>query len=137
MEDFDKKTYTEVWEIIRLMSEEMQNKIPEKLKEKIKNSRDESYQISFELIENGKISEEAKQILSVIYTDYLASDVEREIIKAKEKVIANKKEKEAQEKYGTEIKFKQKEQQEQLVVIKKKKFYEKIFEMIKKILRIK
>ena len=80
MEDFDKKVYTEVYEIINLMSDEMKNKIPKNLNEKIKNSRDESYKISFEQIENDEISEDAKKILSVIYTDYFASEEEKQII---------------------------------------------------------
>ena len=81
----DKKAYTEVFYIINEMSEELRSKIPSEIIKNIENKMDRNYDFNIEDdIENAELLEDTEKILSVIYTDYLASDEEREIIQKKE-----------------------------------------------------
>lgn len=89
------KAYTEVYYIICHMSDEMRSEIPEKIINNIKNRMDKNYNFVIEDddFENVKLLDDTEKILSVLYTDYLATDEEREIILNKEKII-NKRKKE-------------------------------------------
>ena len=86
------KAYTEAYYLISSLSEELRNKIPEKILKNIQNRMDKKYDfnIKFEDYENVKLLEDTEKILSVIYTDYLATEEEREIILNKEKIIAQR-----------------------------------------------
>ena len=98
----ESRAYTQAYVIINELSEEIKNKIPEKIINAIKSKMNKAYEfvISDEDIEKMELLEDTEKILSVIYTDYLATDEERKIIKQKEKSIFLNKEKEKQEKYG-------------------------------------
>ncbi len=89
----DSRAYTEVNYIINEMSDEMKNKIPSQILRNIENRMDKNYdfRIEEEEFENAELLEDTQKILSVLYTDYLASDEEKIIIKNKEKILENKK----------------------------------------------
>ncbi len=89
----DSRAYTEVNYIINEMSSEMKNKIPSQILRNIENRMDKNYdfRIEEEEFENAELLEDTEKILSVLYTDYLASDEEKIIIKNKEKILENKK----------------------------------------------
>lgn len=89
----DSRAYTEVNYIINEMSDEMKNKIPSQILRNIENRMDKNYDfcIEDEEFENAELLEDTEKILSVLYTDYLASDEEKIIIKSKEKILENKK----------------------------------------------
>ena len=87
----DKKAYTEVFYIINEMSEELRSKIPSEIIKNIENKMDRNYDFNIEDdIENAELLEDTEKILSVLYTDYFATDEEREVIKNKEKMIKEK-----------------------------------------------
>ncbi len=105
----ENKAYSEVYYVIQNLSDEQIKKIPLKIVETIKNKMNMNYYLEIKdtNIKKIKLMEDAEKILSVIYTDYLASEEERRIILNKEKIIEIKKELEKKEKYDTNI-FKRK-----------------------------
>ena len=78
------RAYTEVYEEIKKMPIEWQNKIPKNLKNAIELNRNKNYKINIENFENTKFLKDTEKILSVIYTDYLSTPEEKKIILAKE-----------------------------------------------------
>lgn len=87
----DKKAYTEVFYIINEMSRELRSKIPSEIIKNIENKMDRNYEFNIEDdIENAELLEDTEKILSVLYTDYLATEEEREVIKNKEKMLKEK-----------------------------------------------
>ena len=87
----DKKAYTEVFYIINELSEELRSKIPSEIIKNIENKMDRNYDFNIEDdIENAELLEDTEKILSVLYTDYFATNEERELIKNKEKILKEK-----------------------------------------------
>ena len=135
------KAYTEAFYIINLMSEEMKNKIPEKVINNIKNRMDEEYEfyIDEEDIENLELLEDTEKILSVLYTDYLSTEEERQIILNKEKMIASSKNKIIEKNVEIKDVFSKKfeddiqNNKKELVNIEAKKWYTRIFDFIKNV----
>ena len=99
------KAYTQAYCVLQMLSEEDKKKIPEKLIEAIKNKMDSEYQfeVDTEDEEEPKLLVDTEKILSVVYTDYLATDDEKKVIKNKEMKYMLEKEKEKQEKYPTDV----------------------------------
>lgn len=84
------KAYTQVSYIINNMSSELKNRIPKEIISMIEKRKDSSYNIDVENIEDLNLLEDTEKILSVIYTDYIATVEEKEIIKNKEKIVRNR-----------------------------------------------
>lgn len=99
------KAYTQAYCVLQMLSEEDKKKIPEKLIEAIKSKMDNEYQfeVDTEDEEEPKLLVDTEKILSVVYTDYLATDEEKKVIKNKEMKYMLEKEKEKQEKYPTDV----------------------------------
>ena len=99
------KAYTQAYCVLQMLSEEDKKKRPEKLIEAIKNKMDSEYQfeVDTEDEEEPKLLVDTEKILSVVYTDYLATDEEKKVIKNKEMKYMLEKEKEKQEKYPTDV----------------------------------
>jgi len=91
-----------------LMSWNLINKIPEKIWENIENKRDKDKVIEINNIEEYQASEQANKLLAVLYKDYFATDEEKEVIQAKEKILEEKEKKELYEKYNPDNIFKNK-----------------------------
>ena len=149
----DKKAYTEVYKIIELLPNELKNKIPKDIILGIKDNIDKKYEfeINEENIDNINLLEDTEKILSVLYTDYLATEEERKVIKNKEKMIFIEKEKRKKDNYSDSYyKFPDKiennnknteiynvnktndNEANQIMKITKEKWYKKLLEMIKK-----
>ena len=149
----DKKAYTEVYKIIELLPNELKNKIPKDIILGIKDNIDKKYEfeINEENIDNINLLEDTEKILSVLYTDYLATEEERKVIKNKEKMVLIKKEKRKKDSYSDSYyKFPDKIENDnknteiynvnktnnneanQIMKITKEKWYKKLLEMIKK-----
>lgn len=149
----DKKAYTEVYKIIELLPNELKNKIPNDIILGIKDNIDKKYEfeINEENIDNINLLEDTEKILSVLYTDYLATEEEREVIKNKEKMILIEKEKRKKDNYSDSYyKFPDKiennnknteiynvnktnnNEANQIMKITKEKWYKKLLEIIKK-----
>lgn len=99
------KAYTQAYCVLQMLSEEDKKKIPEKLIEAIKNKMDSEcqFEVDTEDEEEPKLLVDTEKILSVVYTDYLATDEEKKVIKNKEMKYMLEKEKEKQEKYPTDV----------------------------------
>ena len=89
----DSKAYKEAYVIISNLSIESINKIPKKIIENIKNRADKDYDFSLDGKDllNIKLLDDTEKILSVIYTDYLADEEEREVILNKEMILNKQK----------------------------------------------
>lgn len=99
------KAYTQAYCVLQMLSEEEKKKIPEKLIEAIRNRMDDEYQFEVDTEDEGEpeLLVDTEKILSVVYTDYLATDEEKKAIKNKEIKYMLEKEKEKQEKYPADI----------------------------------
>ncbi len=142
------QAYTEAFYIVNLMSEEMRSKIPEKILNNIKSRMDNEYEffIDEDEIESVELLEDTEKILSVLYTDYLATEEEREIILNKEKIISKSK---ISNQINNDIELKETfpEINNQVItnensknineslIIKQEKWYTKIFNFLKRIFR--
>lgn len=140
----DKKAYTEVFFIINLMSEEMKNKIPDKILKNIQNRMDTEYKFNIdkENIDDIDLLEDTEKILAVLYTDYFSSDEEREIIINKEKILTSSKNVIKQQDIEIHNIFESKNENnnyeeikinQELTEIHREKWYEKLLKFIKNI----
>ena len=81
----DAETYAQVSCVLENIGERNRRKIPKEILDLIEYNKLPDYEIDD--INQLELSDEAKMILSVIYTDYIADEEERRIIKEKEKFI--------------------------------------------------
>ncbi len=143
------QAFTEVYDVINHMEIEMQEKIPQKFINLIKENRDLDYKLNINYKEDIKkqLLRESKVILSLIYRDFLCSKEKKEKLLQLDLEEIRKEEKFLREKY--EIDFekrkkekieknieKTKEQDEKLPIkVEKEKWYKKIFEILKKMFK--
>ena len=107
--EITKQAYSEVYAIINLMSWNLITKIPENILENIENKRDKEQIIEIDNIEEYQPSEQANKLLAVLYKNYFATDEEKSVIQAKEKILYKKEQEELLEKYNPDDLFKNKE----------------------------
>lgn len=149
MKDTINQAFTQVYDVINHMEIEMQEKIPKKFIDLIRENRDLDYKLNINYKEDIKkqLLKESKVILSLIYRDFLCSkekkekllQLDLEEIRREEKILSEKYEidleKREKEKIEKNIE-KIKEQDEKLPIkVEKEKWYKKIFEILKKCLR--
>ena len=75
------KAFYEINEIIKHMKKDLQEKIPEELKNNIEKARDKRHVFSYNEylpLSGQKLLPETKELLAVIYTKYICSKEERE-----------------------------------------------------------
>ena len=77
---FDRRALTEVYNVLIMLDKENFDKIPKKMIEAIKENMDTEYDVQWNEIENGNLLEDTEKILAVLYTDYLATLEEKNII---------------------------------------------------------
>ena len=77
---FDRRALAEVYNVLIMLNKENFDKIPKKMIQAIKNNMDTEYDVQWNEIENGNLLEDTEKILSVLYTDYLATPEEKNII---------------------------------------------------------
>lgn len=87
------RAYTQVSYIIGEMSENLKSKIPTNIINLMEKNKDKNYKITGK-ISDLKLLEDTKKILSVLYTDYIATEEEKKVIKNKERIISWQEEKE-------------------------------------------
>ena len=145
------EAFTEVNEIIKLMPEELVNKIPSKFREMINEEKDEQYKPDIkEPLEKCKLKEETIIILGLIYRDFLCSPEERKKLHEKDakelQEVKKAIEEEARQKYNPEDLFKNKKNEEKvtykeeteeksMTIVQEEKWYQKIFNIIKNIFK--
>lgn len=142
-----KDIYAEVYAMIKMLDNENREKIPTKVYEFFKNNRNYKYEIHFNSLEElntETVSKEAVSMMSLIYYSYLCNESEKN--KISQILLKNKEliEKRKIEKYDVNKIFEQRKEKENnvitensLTIVKKKKFFEKIFERIKNIFKRK
>ena len=140
-----RKALSEVSVIISNIPEELQVKISENFKNTIEKEKDKEYNPNInDLVIKNEILPETVIILGMIYRDFLCSEEEREILKKEEQETAEKQYKKNIEKYSYENLFKKSEtdnlndekEKEELALIEiKPKWYEKVLELFRNILR--
>lgn len=138
------KAFSEVDTILEYSSEEIRNKVPDKFRQLIKKNKDNNYKLILDehkKLKDQKLLIETREILSLIYRDYLCSEDERkELIK-----INNQKLEEINEEYDIQNIFDKRKNKvsteddinkETLpVVINEEKWYKKIFNFIRKLIK--
>lgn len=101
-----KQAYSEVYTILSMMSETLKSRIPQNVLIGIDNKRDKQNTIKVNHIKQLNISKQAEEILAVLYKNYLATDDEKKIIKAKERILFKRKQEELRKKYNPDNIFK-------------------------------
>ena len=150
MEDNYNKAFKEVVEILKHVPEESVQKIPQDMRDMFEEEMDKDY--IFEVKDNVefedlKLLDETKAILANIFRDYWATSYQRERILAKEQYDRQKVDEEKQKKYNSNDLFKRKNindtkeiessNNENLpVIVKEKKFYQKLINFIRKLFRM-
>ena len=99
----DARAYTQVSHIISLMSNSLKEKIPQDVINLIEEKKDKNYEIKDTNITQMILLNDTKKLLSVIYSDYIATEEEKIIIHNKEHVLSIKKEKEKNTKYSIDL----------------------------------
>ena len=145
------EAFTEVYEIFKLMPQELLSKIPKKFYEMIEEERDKNYFPNIkEPLEQQKLKNETIIILGLIYRDFLCSPEERKRLQEKDAKELQEAEKaiedEIRQKYNPDDLFKNRRQNiiEQshdmnentaMIIKKEEKWYKKIFNIIKNIFK--
>lgn len=148
--DFN-KAFVELKEIMKYFNDEIINKIPNDLKESIENVNENGYHFVYDnsiALYKQNILPETKALLSIIYSDYLCSQEEKEKwdeYDRYEKQLINKKiKKEKQEKYVYQDMFETKsndtvslipQEKSEIITDNNQKWYQKIFENIRALLK--
>ena len=135
-----KMALAEVNQILMYTKEDVVSKIPEKFKKFVENNMDQNHIIEINknksLVEQN-IMEETKQILALIYRDYICLKEERANLILQEQRI----EKEKREKYN--INFEKRNERKNIVEervlidYKEEKWYEKIINKVLRIFKLK
>lgn len=141
-----KEAFTEVNEIIKMMPDELVNKIPSKFREMLEDERDKEYNPNIqEPLEKCKLKNETIIILGLIYRDFLCSPDEKRRLQEKDarelQEVQKALEEEIREKYNPDDIFKnrnrivpeeiQKSEEIRMTIVQKEKWYKKIFNLIK------
>lgn len=153
------KAYTEVIEVLNNVPIEDYNKIPKKFITYMEENCDQNQSFTYNIalpFEKQEISEEAKNILAMIYRLFWTTGEGKEELNKEDTIIIKQKELEKREKYNPDNIFKNNskykndvsensvdtkkikiEENKSLVQIEKQKWYLKIFEKIKGIFKRK
>ncbi len=149
MKNTTNQAFSETYDVINHMSKEMQEKIPKSFINLIKENRDLDYKVNIDYSKDIKeqLLKETKIILSLVYRDYLCSSEKREELLALDIEEIRREEKSSQEKYKIDYdsrkkeklqdveELKNKEQETLPIKVEKDKWYIKIINFIKKILK--
>lgn len=149
MENNYHKAYKEVLEVLRYMSKEDVNKVPEDMILTFETKQDKNHTFKIDVnksIEEQNLLEETKDILSNIFRDYWATPQQREKIIARENFEREKIELEKRERYNPDKIFENRNTvneetykvvDNELTVVENKSFSEKIKDFIKSIFNYK
>ena len=128
----DRRVLAEVYEVLMLLEKSKLSMIPEDLVKTIKENKDNNYEVDIHEIENGKMLQDTSRILATIYTYYLATDEEKNVIN---KFINLEKEKN-RENYEVFNKDNQIVQIENKTIHQRQNLLSKLIDKLKKIWRV-
>ena len=104
--------YREVLEILKHVSKEDYDKIPQDKISLFATNANKNYDFTYDInktLDEQNVSKKAKTIIAILFRDYWATDAQREKIKAKEQYDRKMKEEENREKYNPDNLFKKDE----------------------------
>lgn len=145
MNDVYARAYTELYEILKNISENDLNKIPKEVFNMLERKNDKEYNFKLEEnieFENQKLLRETKILLAILYRDYWATKEEKDKIIQKWKNDIIKSEEEKKKIYNEIFQNKreriieQKNDNNLPVEVEKEKLFKKIISFIKKYLKI-
>ena len=152
MKEKYRQALSEVYIILKNTDEEIKNRIPDKFIDFVKNNMDTNYKFELkpgkELVEQN-LRLETKQILALIYRDYICEEEERKRLLEQENEKSLKESSKDKEKYDVNFvkeNNKNKEELEEkksnvnktaLIKLSKEKWYKKLLNKILKIFKIK
>lgn len=137
--------FTEILEILTYISKEDYEKIPNHLIEIFENNSNKTYKFKYDYkksLEEQGCSDITKTILSLLYRDYWADDDEKRDLLLEEKKLRNKYQNELIEWYNPDDIFKKKNKMKceiteeiAIEVFQEEKWYQKIFNIVKKLFK--
>lgn len=142
--------YTEVLGILKYISKEDYEKIPNSKIELFETNQNKEYKFEYnpnKTLDEQNISKRAKAIIGILFRDYWATDKQREKIIAKQKYDRNKLEEQKRKKYNPDEIFMIKQDNSiisttknikenlEIAEYKEQKWYKKILEKILKVLK--
>lgn len=131
---------SEVNALLKLSNMEVVHNVPYKLRKYIVQNMDKTFKVNVDMsksLEDQNISNKAKNILALIYRDYLVTTEEKKQLIINEKQMQTERQKQIRELYNPENVFKKNheinEQQGStaMIVIKEKNIFSKILHKIK------
>ena len=131
--NFDRKALAEVYNVLIMLNKDNFDKIPKKMIEAIKNNMDADYEVEWSEIEKGNLLEDTEKILSVLYTDYLATPEEKNIIMQ----LENLKYKDCYPVFKNRVKKENINEEKELVKVKNENWFMKAIKQISFILKFK
>ncbi len=142
MIELTKENFSEVYEIINHLTQELRNKIPSDFVEFVSKNKDNNYVSEIDFTKNineQKISKETRAILAIIYRDFLCTKEEKKkLIKEDEKYLLEL-EKTKSEKYSQDNLFKKDKINKEEVVEQEQTWYPVVVKpkvgIIKKIIK--
>ena len=137
------KCLVELDEVLRFLSEEDRNKIPEDIRNSIKELKDKNYTWNYDSskeLKEQKLNRKTISMLAYLNMEYLLNDEQKELMKKIHQNNEEKLEKSKQEKYNPNKISKNDntegiKEEVALVEIKEEKWYRKLFDFFRKILR--
>ena len=131
------KAFAEVDDIISHSDILIQEKIPNKFKQILKNKKDKKYNVQIDYNKNiaeQRLLPSTKKLIALIYRDYLCSVSEKQLLKENNEALL----KEKSEKYDISkifkdkqvVKYIEEEQTTALTLVKEKNVFQKIFEKL-------
>ena len=122
--------------IIENSEENVRTNIPESFKKLIKNNKDSNYQVESDILINGQLTPKAKELMYLIYRDYLCNEETRQELIRINKERFDKEQEELNKKF--EINWAERTQsnsktENTAMIVTTEKWYEKIFRFIRKI----
>lgn len=144
-----KEAFSEVNEIIKMMPDELVNKIPNKFKIILEEERDKEYNPNIqEPLEKQRLKNETIIILGLIYRDFLCSPEEKRKLQEKDAKELQKVQKDIEEeirkeynpddifKSNRKVKKEIKSEEKSLTITKEETWYNKILNIIKNLFKI-
>ena len=131
------KCLVELDEILKHLSKENLEKIPYEIRKKIHDEKDNNYIWNFDNtkpLSEQNINRKTIAILAYLNTEYLLSEEQKKFMKKIYRNNEQKLEQAKREKYNSENIFK-KQNEVNLIEVKKEKWYKKIFMFIRKIFK--
>ena len=134
MENSFARACTEVLEVLKYLPRDEYEKIPQYEIELLENQKDSSYEFALDSEEKyKKISKKANTIIIILWEKYFTNLNQKNKLYEILKQNSIREEEIKKQKYANKDIFKERKKEKMLVPVKKRKWYEKIYEFCKKV----